>query len=517
MLAGNAFAEPVAGLEDTPPSLAPPGRAATDMPQPLPPRLATRIRRIFALQSAGDMNAAERESSRLPLDTPLRRAMLGHILADRYLGRFTHPTPAQLGAWLRDFGDLPDAAAIRALRRVRHRDSPPSGVDASGSPGHGAGETARTLFIHNRDEEAYEIGVAALANCRRHPRCDSGGLPAYIAGVAAWRLGRAREAQPMFVAAWQAPSAGASLRAAAAFWAARAALATGDARTYGTWMERAAAEAGSFYGTLAGRTLGLPLATDDDDGVLTQGEVDAVAVTPHGLRAFALMQVGQPARAAAELWALWQARTEPALDRALMLVAARMGADRLAAEIAATAQDNRGLPRARLRPRGGFTMDPAMIYALARAESNFDAALVSPAGARGLLQITPQTAFFITQGHPALHNAAVNLAVGQQYIAWLATSDGVSGDLIRLLASYNAGPAGLARVSGGIRDAGDPLLFIEAMPIPETRLFIERVLTYTWLYAAQLRLPAPSLDELAAGRWPRYHLLAPMRTSSALH
>src|SRR5215472_2783866 len=84
MLAGNAFAEPVAGLEDTPPSLAPPGRAATDMPQPLPPRLATRIRRIFALQSAGDMTAAERESSRLPLDTPLRRAMLGHILADRY-------------------------------------------------------------------------------------------------------------------------------------------------------------------------------------------------------------------------------------------------------------------------------------------------------------------------------------------------------------------------------------------------------------------------------------------------
>jgi soluble lytic murein transglycosylase-like protein len=228
--------------------------------------------------------------------------------------------------------------------------------------------------------------------------------------------------------------------------------------------------------------------------------------------------VGQPARAAAELWALWQARTEPALDRALMLVAARVGVDRLAVEIAATMQADRALPRARLRPRGGFTTDPAMIYALARAESNFDAALVSPAGALGLLQIKPETARFITQGRPALHNPAINLAVGQQYIAWLAALDGVSGDLIRLLASYNAGPAALARVSIEIHDAGDPLLFIEAMPIAETRLFIERVLTYTWLYAARLRLPAPSLDELAAGDWPRYHLLGPMqKSSSRLH
>ena len=143
---------------------------------------------------------------------------------------------------------------------------------------------------------------------------------------------------------------------------------------------------------------------------------------------------------------------------------------------------------------------------------------LASSGARGLLQIMPETAFFITQRHPALHNPAVNLAVGQQYIAWLAALDGVSGDLIRLLASYNAGPAALARASAGIHDGGDPLLFIEAMPIPETRAFIERVLTYTWLYAARLRLPAPSLDELAAGDWPRYHLLGPMqRPSSGPH
>lgn len=62
----------------------------------------------------------------------------------------------------------------------------------------------------------------------------------------------------------------------------------------------------------------------------------------------------------------------------------------------------------------------------------------------------------------------------------------------------------MSRWSATIRDHGDPLLFIEAIPIDETRAFVPRVLAHTWLYAARLRLPAPSLDDLAAGSWPRY-------------
>jgi hypothetical protein len=57
-------------------------------------------------------------------------------------------------------------------------------------------------------------------------------------------------------------------------------------------------------------------------------------------------------------------------------------------------------------------------------------------------------------------------------------------------------------------DQGDPLLFIEAIPVDETRMFVPRVLTYTWIYAARMRLPTPSLDELAAGVAPRYYAMA---------
>ncbi len=46
------------------------------------------------------------------------------------------------------------------------------------------------------------------------------------------------------------------------------------------------------------------------------------------------------------------------------------------------------------------------------------------------------------------------------------------------------------------------MLFIESIPNDETRGFVPRALTYTWIYAARLHLPSPSLDELAAGAWP---------------
>eukprot|EP01035_Chromulina_nebulosa_P004722 gene4722-6440_t len=198
-----------------------------------------------------------------------------------------------------------------------------------------------------------------------------------------------------------------------------------------------------------------------------------------------------------------------------MLVAERANLPDLAAQLADVVQaadgrerDTTRFPIPRLRPAGGFTADPALIYGLARVESNFDSASVSGAGARGIMQIMPRTARFVSSpeggGRIQLDDPAVNLDIGQRYIGHLAGLETVSGDLIRLLASYNAGPGNLGRWGPAIADRGDPLLFIEAVPTDETRTFIPRVLTYSWIYAARLRLPGPGLDDLAAGMWPRY-------------
>ena len=255
---------------------------------------------------------------------------------------------------------------------------------------------------------------------------------------------------------------------------------------------------------------------------LGEADIEAVAAHPGGLRAFALLQIGQPDRAEDELRLLWpHAEAAPGFARALMLVAEQAGLGELAAQIADRVERADGRPRPRtrfavprLRPAGGFTADPALVYAIARTESNFDPSLVSQAGARGLMQIMPATARFLagiaerpdgeTATLPALHDPAVNLSLGQRYLNFLAATEVVGGDKLRLLASYNSGPTAFARWSAAIRDFGDPLLFIEAIPIDETRAFVPRVLAHTWLYASRLRLPAPSLGELAGGAWPRY-------------
>jgi soluble lytic murein transglycosylase-like protein len=153
-------------------------------------------------------------------------------------------------------------------------------------------------------------------------------------------------------------------------------------------------------------------------------------------------------------------------------------------------------------------VDPALVYALTRVESNFDPGAVSPAGARGLMQLMPQTARAIGVAVSAeaarLHDPAVNLALGQQYVLFLAGQDGIGSSLLHLLASYNAGPGGVERWRTTMRDGGDPLLFIEAIPVEETGRFVKQALTYTWIYAARLHLPAPSLQEMAAGAFPRF-------------
>ncbi len=124
------------------------------------------------------------------------------------------------------------------------------------------------------------------------------------------------------------------------------------------------------------------------------------------------------------------------------------------------------------------------------------------------MQIMPLTAGFIA-GDPArytgraarLHDPALNLQLGQKYVRYLADSTPIHGDLLRLLASYNAGPASTARWS--VDDRGDPLLFIEAIPLDETRRFVQSVLAYTWIYAARMKLPSPTRAALAAGLWPQ--------------
>jgi soluble lytic murein transglycosylase-like protein len=373
---------------------------------------------------------------------------------------------------------------------------------------------AQILFTRGRDAEALAVAQTAHAQAQGDV-----GLAAYVAGLASWRLNRPEQAQILFEAAYAAPLTQPGQRAGAAFWAARAHLRNRDGADYAPWLRRAAENSRTFYGLLARRALGQPLRLDPARATATIGEadLDAIAATPAGHRAFALLQVGQDARAALELQKLWsQTRDMPGFTRSIMLVARTAGLTTLADQLTSLLEPaGLPLPSRRLRPAGGFRTDPALLYALARMESNFDAEAVSPMGARGLLQLMPRTVDFILGDDSPrgrrLHDPAFNLDLGQRYLSMLAGYDGIGGDLIRLLASYNSGPGAYGRWATEIQHNGDPLLFIESIPGEETRAYIPRVLAYSWLYAAELELPSPSLDELAAGLWPRFRPGAPKR------
>ena len=546
------------------PAVAPDSAPSVALPRPLEAGDADLMRRAFASQARGDI------PSSIQLLAALNNSLLlGSVLADRYLGRHHWSTPDELSDWLLRYGDQPEAPAIRALLLTRlpkttptppaadvaslSRSSPaatmPEDIDPprddinrqplldrtvlelaqrgasvaalrliSRAPGvdtaYGGqlrAEVAQVLFTRNEDAEALRVARLSVAGAADRP-----GLGFYIAGLAAWRLDRVALARGLFEAGANGDSGSARTRSASAFWAWRAGSATGDPVAALHWLHVAAEQRFTFHGVLARRILRMDTSPRPGGEALTQSDVDAVAATARGRRAFALLQVGQPERAEAELRALWPvAVADTALARSVLRVASAGGMMDCAAQMAASLHARDGQKQAelhfalpRLRPAGGFRIDPTLVYALTRVESNFDPRAVSPAGARGLMQIMPATAQYITgdviEAADRLHQPAFNLDVGQRYVSYLAGLDGIDNDLLRLLASYNSGPGNFNRWGAELRDQGDPLLFIEAIPIAETRGFVEHALVYSWIYAARMHLPAASLDALAAGEFPRF-------------
>lgn len=449
------------------------------MPQPLSPSEAARIRHIFTLQERGAAADAARETASLT-DTLL----LGPILADRYL-RESHPAARDLFDWLTRFGDQPEAPAIRALL---HRVSP----EAEAHPASRASGDPRSHFIVNQDEAAVAAAEARQVSADGY----------LTGGLAAWRLGWTLRARALFEHGYHAAGGGVE-RAGAAFWAARAEQRLGDYAAQLTWLRRAAVYHDTFYGMLAERRT----AVAGDCGrneTLGLADIEALQAMVPGRRAFALLQVGQRQRAERELLGLWMGNAwQPEITRPLLLLARSLGMGNLANEMqrgtSGVALSGQAPPT--LHPQGGFVVDAALVYGLVRNESGFRATAVSRSGARGLMQIKPNTAHAVAGTSAArLNDPAVNLSVGQQYLLQLADDEAVDGDLLRVLAGYGQGVNGLKRWVDTVRADGDPLLFLEAIPDGRLRSFIATTLVYAWESAAALHLPAESLDALAAGR-----------------
>ncbi|MEO0400323.1 MAG: lytic transglycosylase domain-containing protein [Pseudomonadota bacterium] len=368
--------------------------------------------------------------------------------------------------------------------------------------------------------QGYVGKAKSLATSVAKRNGDSAVLAYWIAGLIAFRENDPASARDNFTAMANNPYQEDALRAAGGFWAARANLATSGANSADAvidTLEIAAAKPFTFYGQLALSQLGREAAFDWTAPRLTEGGYAALVKThPAVKRAVALVEIDRRADADEELRRV-NGRIEDGADYDLLAVATALNLPATQLEVALAGDADylqAGLyPLPDYQPANGFKTDRAVLYGLMRQESKFKPDATSRVGARGLMQLMPRTASYIAKdrrlasrkGRDRLYDPAFNLQVGQAYVNYLV-EDVSDGDLFDVAAAYNGGPGNLRRWK---KDLGidDPLLFIESIPNPESRDFVEKVLTNIWVYRARLGQETPSRDRVAAGDLPLYEAL----------
>lgn len=384
----------------------------------------------------------------------------------------------------------------------------------------GYAQVARSWFFLGEDEKALALaGPAADRSGAYVPDAN------WYAGLAAWRLGDFDTAAHHFESLALSDRVNGWVASGGAYWAARAHLRRRDPAEMSFWLSLAAEYPRTFYGLLAREALGLKTEFDFRTYRLTEAGLQQLAQSPIGGRAVALLQIGQNDMAERELLLL-EAWDSADVSEVLLAIADQAKLARFAFKLANRLADSDGnnrrgrpllaalYPLPPWQPPAGWLVDEALVYALIRQESAFNPEAESWAGARGLMQIMPRTASYVSgdknlqgKGKDGLFDPSLNLQLGQEYLLHLLSLSEVGGDLFRLCAAYNGGPGNLAKWQRETNFAGDPLLFIESIPATETRDYIERVLANFWIYRARLGQPSPSLGEIANGDWPRYHPL----------
>ncbi len=116
-------------------------------------------------------------------------------------------------------------------------------------------------------------------------------------------------------------------------------------------------------------------------------------------------------------------------------------------------------------------VEPALVKAVIRAESNFNRLAVSPAGARGLMQLMPKTARRI--GVRNVYDARDNIEGGIRHLRELL--DRYDKNLPRVIAAYNAGVDPVDRYRG-------------LPPYAETKAYVARVLRFRQQYLKKQRM-----------------------------
>lgn len=301
-----------------------------------------------------------------------------------------------------------------------------------------------------------------------------------------------------------------------AYWTGRAAEQLGRKDIADSWYQRAATYLTTYHGQLA-------LARLSKDQPAPQLPADPIP-TPEERAAFEANELTKALRAILEVDA-------KAYERAFSITLAESsgyGAHRqmVAEMVNRHARPDLGIVIARGAARdkidlieNGYPVPPyaypsapekALILSITRQESNFNPAAVSFAGARGLMQLMPDTANGLAKAQKVAYARAklvtdplYNLKLGSSYLSSLVS--GFDGSYILAAAAYNAGPS---RARAWVRQFGSPqdpqvdaIDWVEMIPFNETRDYVQRimegVMTYRSVLANTSKMSASLEAELA--------------------
>lgn len=520
----------------------------------------TLYKKIFRAVKVADFATADKLTAKLG-----NNILLGEVLAEKYLHSQYRSSYAELSDWLEQYGDMPQSARIYRLARRKApqgQDVPPpqsynefladSKLDAAAKNylqkevgkfrralRKGKTKRARLVleqpkvrqllpdaywdelaaglalkyFVDGYDRLAWQWGTKAA-------RRRTSGVAPWAAGLAAWRQKHYKDAAAYFSRLAKSGNTDEWLVSAGGYWAYRAYQRLGQKNNAKQMLQAAARYKHTFYGILAAYQLGETLDYNWDtvayfNDFNNMDYIYELLASPYIRRAVILLHAKQPALAEKELrfgYAQMNDKQKEAVVfianqynlHALAIYASNQGKD--------TAQnrsyDGIAYPVPQWLPNHGWQVDKALVLGLVRQESSFKEDAESAAGACGLMQLMPRTAYHITKDNNLRRNkerlkqAGYNLELGQRYVGYLLNKTFIDGNLFYLMTAYNAGPGNLVKWQKNTRYGDDALLFIEAIPSAETRIYIERVMANYWIYNMRFNLPNPTLEQVAAGAWP---------------
>ena len=347
----------------------------------------------------------------------------------------------------------------------------------------------------NRDQDARQTLFALL---KRFPTGRHATNARFRAGMIAYIEGNKKTAAAEFDSL-DARDANSSEALAAGYWAGRSYSALGDnTKAKAHWAAVIKQDPLSYYAVLAAKRLGTTLVTPDKSATAYPHVPTIDSATA---RVAALKDVGMEVEAGFENDKLFRdALSDP--TRVVATASALAGTDQASRSIAlgkralddigATAPNYRlyfpVLERKTLisssRENG---LDPVLVAALIRQESNFNPRATSPVGARGLMQLMPDVGQGLASSKgisswnaDMLYDPVINIRLGTAHLKGLMRK---YPEVVKSLAAYNAGESRVEKWSTKT-GATDPEVFTERIPFVETRDYVRIILRNRAYYDA---------------------------------